>query len=127
VRRQPENGVLHRVLREHLESFLEDGRARGAGEKLPAFVERELQQEVGSSLGSHLVGVRFEKVSDETIVRAVVRGPNPPSATQVAAMEDRLPSPPDGTRVRLRIRFVQLMIIDRDGEVQSDQKFGSDE
>ena len=44
LRRQPENGVLHRVLREHLESFLEEGRARGAGEGLPAFVERELRE-----------------------------------------------------------------------------------
>lgn len=44
VRRQPENGVLYRVLREHLESFLEEGRARGAGEGLPAFVERELRE-----------------------------------------------------------------------------------
>jgi uncharacterized hydrophobic protein (TIGR00271 family) len=86
-----------------------------------------LQQEIGSALASHLVGVRFEKVSGQTIVRAVVRGPNPPSATQVAAMEDRLPSPPDGTTVSLRIRFVQLMIIDRDGQMHSDLKFGSDE
>lgn len=86
-----------------------------------------LQQEVSSSLGSHLVGVRFEKVSGKTIVRAVVRGPNPPSATQVAAIEDQLPSPPDGTSVALRIRFVHLMIIDRDGQVDSDLKFGSDE
>jgi hypothetical protein len=77
-------------------------------------------------VGAHLVGVRFEKVSGQTIVRAVVRGPNPPSATQVAAMEDLLPSPPDGTSVALRIRFVQLMIIDRDGQMYSDRKFGSD-
>lgn len=41
VRRQPENGVLHRVLREHLETFLEEARLRGGGEGLPAFIERE--------------------------------------------------------------------------------------
>jgi hypothetical protein len=44
VRRQPETGVLHSVLREHLESFLEEARARGSGEGLPAFVERELRE-----------------------------------------------------------------------------------
>lgn len=86
-----------------------------------------LQQAVSSSLGSHLVEVRFEAVPGKTIVRAVVRGPNPPSATQVAAMEDQLPSPPDGTSVALRIRFVPLIIIDRDGQMHADQKFGSDE
>lgn len=86
-----------------------------------------LQQEIDSSLGSHLVGVRFAKVPGKTIVRAVVRGPNPPSAAQVAAMENRLPSPPDGTTVTLRIRFVQLIIIDRNGLLHSDVEFGNDE
>ena len=36
--------MLHHVLREHLESFLEEGRFRGAREGLPAFVERELRK-----------------------------------------------------------------------------------
>jgi uncharacterized membrane protein len=86
-----------------------------------------LQREVNSSLGSHLVGVRFEKVPGKTIVRAVVRGPNPPSAIQLAAMEDQLPPSPDGTSVTLRIRFVHVMIIDRDGPLHSDAAFGDDE
>lgn len=85
-----------------------------------------LQQEINSSLGSHVSGIRFEKVPGKTIVRAVVRGPNPPSAKQVAAMEDQLPSPPDGTSVTLRIRYVEVMIIDRDGLLHSDIEFGDD-
>ncbi|MBK6598728.1 MAG: TIGR00341 family protein [Proteobacteria bacterium] len=86
-----------------------------------------LEQEINSSLGSHVTGIRIEKVPGTTIVRAVVRGPNPPSATQVAALEDKLPSSPDGTTVTLRIRFVQVMIIDRDGPLHSDIAFGNDE
>jgi uncharacterized hydrophobic protein (TIGR00271 family) len=86
-----------------------------------------LQQEVNTSLGSHVVGVRFERSPGTTIVRAVVRGPNPPSATQVAAMEDELPSPPDGTTVALRIRFIEVVIVDRRGLLHSDVAFGSDE
>lgn len=86
-----------------------------------------LQQEVDSSLGNHVSGVRFEKVPGETIVRAVVRGPNPPSAKQVATMEAQLPSPPDGTSVALRIRFVQVMIISRDGPLHADMGFGNDQ
>ncbi len=86
-----------------------------------------LQQEIKSSTGSHLVAVRFERVPGRTIVRAVVRGPNPPAATEVATLEDQLPSPPDGTTVALRIRFVQLTIIGRDGPMYTDEKFGDDQ
>ena len=43
VRRRPEDTVLHRVVREHLETFLAEARLRGGGEGLPAFVERELR------------------------------------------------------------------------------------
>lgn len=86
-----------------------------------------LQQTIDSSAGSHLVAARFEKLPGKIVVRAVVRGPNPPSAMQVAAMENQLPSPPDGSIVTLRVRFVQLMIIDRSGAVHSDAEFGDKE
>jgi transposase-like zinc-binding protein/putative transposase len=43
VCRRPEDGVLHIVLREHLESFLVETRACH-GEGLPAFAERELRE-----------------------------------------------------------------------------------
>ncbi len=39
VRRQGERGVLHRILREHLATFL-----AAAGDRLPRFVARELQR-----------------------------------------------------------------------------------
>ena len=44
VPRQPERTVLHRVVREHLETFLAEARHRGGGEGLPLFVERELRE-----------------------------------------------------------------------------------
>jgi predicted RNA-binding Zn-ribbon protein involved in translation (DUF1610 family) len=44
VRRRPEDTVLHRVVREHLETFLAEARLRGGGEGLPGFVERELRE-----------------------------------------------------------------------------------
>jgi hypothetical protein len=44
VRRQPEQSVLHGVVREHLETFLAEARQRGGGEGLPRFVERELRE-----------------------------------------------------------------------------------
>jgi len=47
VRRHPERGVLHQVLREHLETFLAEARQRGNGAGLPHFVERELRTFLG--------------------------------------------------------------------------------
>jgi len=42
--RRPEQGVLHRVVHEYLETFLAEARARGDGAGLPRFVEREFRQ-----------------------------------------------------------------------------------
>ena len=44
VRREPEHTVPHRVVSEHLETFLAEARLRGDGEGLPRFVERELRE-----------------------------------------------------------------------------------
>jgi len=43
VRLHPKHGVLSRVVREHLETFLAEARERGSGEGLPGFVEHELR------------------------------------------------------------------------------------
>jgi hypothetical protein len=91
-----------------------------------------LQQNIDASPGSHLAEVRFETIADKTgpgttIVRAVVRGPQPPSPAQIAEMEAKLPFPPDGTEKELRIRFVMTSIINRDGPLFEDGEFGSEE
>jgi hypothetical protein len=44
VRRHPEDRVLHQLVREHLETFLAEVRARNGGDGLPRFVERELRE-----------------------------------------------------------------------------------
>lgn len=85
--------------------------------------ETILGKEISSSFGSYLTETTFERTSNITIIRAVMRGPNPPSAKQVGIMEDSLPIPPDGTRIELRIRFVQTTIINRDGLLYSDVNF----
>jgi len=87
-----------------------------------------LQKEIKSSLGSHLVEVRFDKtLPGKNIVRAVVRGPHPPSAAQVLALEAKLPIAPGRIIVRLRIRFVQTAIINRDGPLYEDVEYGTTE
>jgi len=82
-----------------------------------------LQQDIHATAGSHLAEIRFETLQGTTFVKAVVRGSTPPSAAQVAAMEAKLPSPHDGTQVELRIRFVQTLIINRDGPLYQDNGF----
>jgi len=42
--RAPEHGALHRLVHEHLETFVAEARARSDGEGLPHFVERELRE-----------------------------------------------------------------------------------
>lgn len=86
--------------------------------------ESTLRREIDGSPGSHLVEVRFEETSEgKSLVRAVVRGPSPPSGGQIAAMEAKLPAHPGGYPVELRVRFVQTMIINRDGQLLKDDRF----
>ena len=80
-------------------------------------VEAVLRGAIDRSPGNYLVDVRLDKMGEATIVSAVVRGPRPPTAQEVAAMESRLPPPPGGAKTELRVRFVKTLIINRDGEV----------
>lgn len=87
-------------------------------------VRSTLQREFDNSPGSHLVEVRFDEADrSRSIVRAVVRGPNPPSAAQVAAMEATLPAHPGRRPVELRVRFVPTTIINREGVLLEDAAF----
>jgi uncharacterized hydrophobic protein (TIGR00271 family) len=80
-----------------------------------------LQHELGN--GYYLDELRFETKNGITIVRAVVRGPNSPDAQQVADLENKLPAPPGGTAIELRIRFVQTVIVNRKGFLFMDTDF----
>lgn len=78
---------------------------------------------VDNSAGSHEAEVRFQVVDNTTIIRAVVRGPAPPSAAQVAEIESQLPPTPDGTKTELRIRFVETIVMNRDGRMFQGEGF----
>ena len=54
-------------------------------------------------------------------MRAVVRGPRQPSAAEVAEAQAHLPTTPDGTSVRLRVRFVQIAIVTPLGPILDDK------
>ena len=70
--------------------------------------------------GFHVLEVRLARESGGTVLRAVVRGPNTPSAAQVATAQPTLPSPPNGSAVRLRVRFVETDIVTRLGPATED-------
>ena len=74
-------------------------------------VRAVLQHRFDDDAVFHLVDVRFTKAGGATIVRAVVRGPKAPSATDVGAVQAGLPRPPDGSRLRLNVRFVAVVIM----------------
>jgi uncharacterized hydrophobic protein (TIGR00271 family) len=85
-----------------------------------------LQEGIKDSPGSHLVEVRFDETAPgNTIIRAVMRGPHQPSTAQVAALEAQLPIPPHRTAVELRIRFVHTTIMNKEGPLYEDVKFGA--
>ncbi|MBI4804866.1 MAG: DUF389 domain-containing protein [Desulfovibrio sp.] len=87
--------------------------------------KHSLQQELESIEGNYLVSVRFEEQKGGgLIVRAVVRGPEPPSAAQVAQIEKKLPKHPKGKPQELRVRFVPTMTINRDGLLYQDPDDG---
>jgi len=44
VRRQLEQSLLRAIVRDHVETFLAEARARGGGDGVPVFVERELRE-----------------------------------------------------------------------------------
>lgn len=61
--------------------------------------------------GAYLAEVRFEHDNAKMIVRAVIRSPRDFLAQDVAAMEQRLPPPPYGSKLELRIRHVPVAVM----------------
>jgi uncharacterized hydrophobic protein (TIGR00271 family) len=70
----------------------------------------------------NIIETRFQRTPGTTIVRAVVRGTDRPTPEAIAALEARLPRPPDGSSVELRIRFIETVTLTRNGIVEDDQE-----
>ena len=68
--RSPEGTVLHRAVREHLATFLEDARAKSVhGFGLPGFVEREFREYLGCGvLARGFARVRCGSCGDEYLL-----------------------------------------------------------
>lgn len=85
-------------------------------------VRAVLRQRFNDLSGFHLVEVQLAREGDATVVRAVVRGPKAPSTEEVAVAQADLPSPPGGSTLRLRVRFVETVIVTPQGPVIDDDK-----
>ena len=79
-----------------------------------------LRQRFNDSSGFRLVEVRIAREANATVVRAVIRGPKARSAETVAAAQANLPPPPDGSALKLRVRFVETVIVTRQGPLPDD-------
>ena len=84
-----------------------------------AQVRNVLKQYAGRLPGSYVDTVRFEQGKDGDLIRAVLRGPDAPSANQVAAMQTALPASPAGGPVELRVRFVKVVVMTAHGPLKS--------
>ena len=83
-----------------------------------------LRQHFKDSSGFHLVDVRIANEANTTVARAVIRGPKAPSAETVSAAQANLPPPPDGSPLRLRVRFVETVILTPQGALRDEGNAG---
>jgi uncharacterized hydrophobic protein (TIGR00271 family) len=100
--------VLAVVLTENLRTAVAKQVFEGA-------VRHALRQVIARNPGSRLADVRLQAGEKATIVRAVIRGPRQPSIGEVAGFAAALPRDPDGSKLELRVRFVQTVTVTPQG------------
>ena len=76
-----------------------------------ADVRKTLQGYVKEYPGAYLEEVRFDRTDGTTLVRAVIRSPEPFSAQDVAAVKRQLPATPNGSEIALRVRRVAVDVM----------------
>ncbi len=89
-------------------------------------VHQTLQTELARYPGAYLADVRYSRGVETTIVRALVRGPAPFSAEEVAQIERNLPNPPKQLHSELWIRFVHTTVTSSRGPVYQSQDIANE-
>jgi uncharacterized hydrophobic protein (TIGR00271 family) len=84
-----------------------------AGMLFQSGVREVLHHQIDGQSGAHVADVRFS--AHGTVVRAVVRGPDPMSADEVGRIERLLPASPGRAPPSLRVHFVRAEIITAHG------------
>jgi uncharacterized hydrophobic protein (TIGR00271 family) len=80
-------------------------------------VEAALRQSFEPIPGYYLASVRFGAPGAPDAVVALVRGRVPVTAEEVVAAERRLPPPPDGQALHLRVHFVRTLVMTPQGAI----------
>jgi uncharacterized hydrophobic protein (TIGR00271 family) len=126
VRTDEDRGLLPFVRRNGLSLGMLGGLAVLLGVQLHQAISKALfESEIKSvirqrfvpDLGFYLTDLRVSNESDSTVIRAVLRGPWPPTAAQVAAAQDELTRAGDGRTVELRVRFIHVTVMTAHGEL----------
>jgi uncharacterized hydrophobic protein (TIGR00271 family) len=105
--------VLAVVLTENLKTAVAKQLFEGA-------IRHTLRKVIAKTPGSQLADVRLQAGEKATIIRAVIRGPREPSISDVAAFAAALPRAPDGSKLELRVRFVQTVTVTPQGILFAD-------
>lgn len=79
-----------------------------------------LAKDIRAFPGTAVADVQFSHDNQQTIVRAIVRGPKELAPTDVKKMESDLPVPPYKNSLELRVRFVPTTVITKDGYLFTD-------
>ncbi len=80
-------------------------------------VHAVLREHFDDMSGSYLIDVRFSNEAGASITSAVVRGTKMPSPEDVANAQAELPAAPNGTKLQLRVRFVEATIVTPHGRL----------
>lgn len=89
-------------------------------------VRGTLKSELLKYPGAYLTDVRFSRNGDGNIIRAIVRGPEPFSAQQVAQMQSTLPTRPGHMPTTLLVRYVHTTVMSAKGPRYSPEDIGED-
>lgn len=81
-----------------------------------------LAKDIQNFPGAGLADVQFTHDKTNTIVRAIVRGPNQLTPTDVQKIEGDLPVPPYNSTLELRVRFVPTTVITKNGILYNDDE-----
>jgi uncharacterized hydrophobic protein (TIGR00271 family) len=88
-------------------------------------VRRTLRTDLTRYPGAFLADVRTIPDGNSTLVKALIRGPEPLSAEQVAEMERKLPPPPGQHPSKLWVRYVHTTVMSAQGPVYSSEGMAS--
>ncbi len=78
-------------------------------------IRNVLTSEIDNYSGAHVSEVRIAQGNTKNIVRAVVRSPQSFTAKDVAMIESKLPKPPNGLPIELRLRLIKIEVMTKDG------------